>query len=318
MRPGIFCLIFLALTTLMAGCLVTPSETCSVATELATCHPPRDCCEGRCIHGCDDPGIDRSFTYILRGTAGTIDLRVFTKMNDYAECVGSTIQDEFHLTCEHKFFMTVNRTEIFLDEKNTTLLKLDDPIQKLFLEDLLTAIRSASTDPDDQARVAVSLVQHIPYDLEKQQEFLRGEYSSNRLPYEVLYENSGICNEKAKLLAFFLRDLGYGVALLSYPSEKHMAVGIRVPEGYASPGCGEYAYVESTRPAIISQKNLDLISEPEIIVLSEGRSLDSIGEDYADSGKLERLIAGKNGLTRTEYDELKSLSQKYDLEIIFR
>jgi hypothetical protein len=164
----------------------------------------------------------------------------------------------------------------------------------------------------------VSLVQHIPYDTVKQEEFLRGEYSANRLPYQVLYENTGICNEKAKLLAYFLEELGYGVALLSYPEEKHMAVGILAPEEYRTPGCGNYTYIESTQPTIISQVNQGIQSDPEIIVLADGRKFDSIDEEFADARKLEQLLAKKNGLAREEYNRAQILAQKYDLSIIFR
>jgi len=152
----------------------------------------------------------------------------------------------------------------------------------------------------------------------KQQEFLKGEYTPNRLPYQVLYENTGICNEKAKLLAYFLKELGYGVALLNYAEEKHMAVGILAPEGYRTPGCGNYAYIESTQPTIISQLNQDISSDPDVIILTEGKEFDTIGEEYADARELERLLTRKNGLTREEYNRARALAQKYDLSIVFR
>jgi hypothetical protein len=311
-------MLILVLLIFIGGCVSSITDTCTVASELAECTPPTECCGGSCIQGCTDPGVKQIFPYTLRGVGGEIQSRMFTGVNKYTACIGTTVQDEFRLACEQRFFMSTTKKEIFLDEKNTTLLKLEDPYQGRFLLDLLSNMRSRTDNADDQVRLSVSLVQHIAYDTVKQQEFLQGEYSPNRLPYQVLYENSGICNEKAKLLAYFLKELGYGVALLRYPEEKHMAVGILAPEGYRTPGCGDYAYIESTLPAIISQVNQDIRSNPDIIVLAEGKEFGSIGEEYGDARELEQLLARKKGLTREEYNRARALAQKYDLGIVFR
>jgi hypothetical protein len=61
-----------------------------------------------------------------------------------------------------------------------------------------------------------------------------------------------------------------------------------------------------------------ILSDPEIIILAEGRTFDTIGEEYADARELEQLLARKNGLTRDEYNRAQILAQKYDLSIIFR
>jgi hypothetical protein len=303
---------------IVAGCVSSTTETCSVASELARCNPPADCCAGTCIKGCTDSGVEHTFSYVLRGSSGEISSRLFAKVNDYTACIGETVQDEFRLNCEHRFLFSSDSREIFLDELNTTLLKFEDPYQNRFLRDMLSVFRNSAEGDDDELRIAVSTVQHIPYDAVKQEEFLRGEYSPNRLPYQVLYENTGICNEKAKLLAYFLKELGYGVALLSFTEEKHMAVGILAPSEYRTPGCGNYAYIESTQPTIVSQVNQGIQSVPEIIVLADGREFRSIGEEYTDARELEQLLAKKNGLTRDEYTRARALARKYDLGIIFR
>ncbi len=319
MRPGLVLLIICMIVAMtIAGCISSTTDPCSVASELAKCTPPADCCAGTCIRGCTNPGVDHTFTYVLRGSGGEISLRLYNGVNNYTACIGETVQDEFRLTCEQRSFFGSNSKEIYLNELNTTLLKFEDPYQNRFLRDLVSTFRNRADNDDDELRIAVSMVQHIPYDIVKQEEFLRGEYSPNRLPYQVLYENSGICNEKAKLLAYFLKELGYGVALLSYPGEKHMAVGILSPEPYQTPGCGNYTYIESTQPTIISQVNPGLHSDPEIIVLAEGKEFQGIAEEYGDARELEELLARKTGLTREEYNRARLLAQKYDLGIIFR
>ena len=97
---------------------------------------------------------------------------------------------------------------------------------------------------DDQARIAISLVQQIPYDW---QTF----GLENRYPYEVIYDNTGVCEEKSRLLAFLLRDLGFDVVLFSFESENHMAVGIMCPVQYSYKNTG-YCFVETTEPTMIT------------------------------------------------------------------
>jgi len=37
----------------------------------------------------------------------------------------------------------------------------------------------------------------------------------------VLYEDKGVCGEKSLLLAYLLRELGYGVVLFEFKPENH-------------------------------------------------------------------------------------------------
>lgn len=97
--------------------------------------------------------------------------------------------------------------------------------QKNSLNELVRQIKLLTANKDDQARIAISLVQNIPYDYSK-----LGTVSTNvRYPYEVLYENTGICEEKSLLLTYLLRELGYGIVLFEFKQENHMAVGIKSP-----------------------------------------------------------------------------------------
>ena len=318
MRIGILVMALAVCMLFSSGCLSSSTGTCSLEQELEACPVPQECCKGGCLEGCLDPGTPGAYSYILRGREGGMQIQLYEGMNTYAACIGESIQDEYHLTCEKRGLFSSTWTEIFVDERNTTLRKLEDPYQKAYVADLLNQIKNRASNPDDQARIAISLVQQIPYDTVKQEAFLQGSYSTNRIPYQVLYEHRGICNEKTKLLTFLLKELGYGVALLSYQEEKHMAVGVLVPPPYRSPGCGEYAFIETTRPAIPTYVNPDLTTLPVIIPITEGSALESIEEEYIDARELERLLSIEGGLRPDEYQQVKSLSRKYGLDIIFR
>ncbi len=76
---------------------------------------------------------------------------------------------------------------------------------------------------DDQAGIAISLVQKIPYDYEKMyrcgwtcqgRTFVSG--IPPRYPYQVLYDGRGVCGEKSSLLALLLKEFGFGVVLLEF------------------------------------------------------------------------------------------------------
>jgi len=129
---------------------------------------------------------------------------------------------------------------------------------------------------DDQARIAISLVQKIPFGIsDRKIKFGERDVDYSRYPYEVLYEGQGTCGEKSTLLALLLRELGYGVVLFYYEKENHESLGIKCPleEGYKGTG---YCFVETTGPAIISDDRIAysggiwLNSIPQIMLISEG------------------------------------------------
>ena len=167
---------------------------------------------------------------------------------------------------------------------------LDDPTQKNDLDALVRQIKSQTADQDDQARVAISLVQNIPYDYNKL--YAVAKTGTTRYPYQVLYDNTGVCSDKSLLLAYLLRELGYGVVLFSFDAENHMAVGIKSPDQYAYRNSG-YAFIESTAPSIPTDSAGDypgagkLTSTPEIIRISDGIPFFSISEEYQDATRVQ-------------------------------
>jgi len=218
----------------------------------------------------------KTFAYVLRGISSTI------KVNLNSGVYNEILSKEPPAACIRYNYDSSPCTS---DEIRQYFLKyIDEPDQKKYLDSLVNSIKSTSPTKDDQVRIAISLVQTIPYDYSKS----RTVSAYLRYPYDVLYENTGICEEKSLLLAYLLRELGYGVVLFEFKSENHMAVGIKSPIQYSYINSG-YAFVESTSPTIITDSQEDyvgagkLTSTPQIFQISDGNSMTSISEEYNDA-----------------------------------
>jgi len=179
------------------------------------------------------------------------------------------------------------------------LKSMNEPEQRNFLIPLVVEIQNLEKEKEDQFRIATSIVQSISYGYsDKTVSFFGSELNYSRYPYEVLYENQGICGEKTQLLAFLLRELGFETALFYYGSENHEAIGVKCPVDKSFDGKG-YCFVETTARAIVNDDSIiyldgiTLDSEPEVFILSEGISLPENLREYGHAKKIEKLRHGK-------------------------
>ena len=148
----------------LSGCIASPEQPMN-------CPPLQKGAEG----------IPQQFNYTLRGQTDTISIPVYSDAFLHYSCIANTTRG--------------NYSAIY---KNY----IDDPELKQYLEPLVSDIKTRSSDPDDQARIAISLVQQIPYDLDAADALEKANYQSTiPHPYETLYHNKGICEDKAILLA---------------------------------------------------------------------------------------------------------------------
>lgn len=95
-----------------------------------------------------------------------------------------------------------------------------------------------------------AFVETIPYDqgkADRRTSGLDGITEKIAYPYEVLYADTGVCQDKSYLAYAILRELGYGVAIFSFPdpADNHMAVGVKCPPQYANYDSG-YCFLETT------------------------------------------------------------------------
>jgi hypothetical protein len=236
--------------------------------------------------------------YTLRGVTSTIDLSGSDNQNVYET-------------------LDARQPERYAGESDAGYYArfLDDPDQKSQVDEILSQIRAKTPNADDQARICISLVQHIPYDAETT--------SRVRYPYQVLSDTSGDGDEKSLLLAYLLRELGYGVALLWYEPEDHMAVGVSASPDYDCHDSG-YAFIETTRPGIVTDDKGEYTdigtptSVPTVIPISQGRSFASIDEEFKDAGELADLRGMRqpldSSLNSYNFARMQILGDKYALD----
>lgn len=152
------------------------------------------------------------------------------------------------------------------------LRDLNNEIQKPYLMELVSKIKDKYPSKDRQAEIAIDIVQNIPYDWDA----FETDSVSGRYPYEVLYDQKGVCGEKSELMAFLLRELGFGVAIFEFTEENHRAVGILCDSGdYGT----NYCFIESSDVYPIGSippkyvGGIDIRrAVPEVIIISEGDS----------------------------------------------
>lgn len=252
-----------------------------------------------CISAFEITPMEQTFTYTLRGQDGAIKLTVYKELNDFL----SKLSRSFYCdpTCP--------------SETELELRYLDRPEQKGYLNKLVELIKQKTNNKEDQARIAISLVQHIPYAYTE----LRKNAITGRYPYEVLYDNQGVCSEKSRLLAFLLRELGFGTALFVFNAENHMTVGIRCYTAYQYRNT-EYCFIETTEPAIITYEPTtyadigSLVSNPDVLEISVGNIFTGADEEYYDAREWGKIVDEYGPVLNEDmYDKWKQLMTKYGL-----
>jgi len=161
----------------------------------------------------------------------------------------------------------------------------DDPAQKPAIDDVarqLRAIRDRShLSSDRYMELIAKYVQSIPYD----EKLWASGKGVQRFPVETLVDGTGLCGDKSVLLAALLSHEGYSAALLHFPPEKHMAVGVRGP-GTTYDGTG-WLFVETTAPGYISDipksfvGGMTLSSTPQVIEVGAGKLQYGAARDIA-------------------------------------
>lgn len=249
-----------------------------------------------------------NFSYVLDGTNGSIN---FTSYGGFVR---------YLLTLPDSITYTNGQQPLRSD---FILMRLNEPNQESLLTPIIKQIQNLAPDSQvNQARIAISYVQNIPWGSSGRViDFGNTLVDYSRYPYQVLYDNQGLCGEKSELLAFILRDLGYGVALFYYPSENHEALGIKCPVKYSLDGTG-YCFVETSGPSIISDSSLKyaggvtLTSTPQVIIISDGISLPDNMDEYGDAKVMDSL-SNRTNLDPISGIRLNQLEQKYGLSKIY-
>jgi len=247
--------------------------------------------------------------YTLNGRKGEINFTVYKNLSDYLSEIPRYIE-------------TVDGKEATLFDFK--LKSLDEKYQRESLLPLVIAIENSAKNKDDQARIAISIVQNIPFGgTNKTLRIGSIDLEYYRYPYEVLYDSMGVCGEKSELLSFLLRELGYENAFFYYAEENHEAMGIKCPIK-KSLGSSGYCFIETTGPSIITDYKTEyvsfgqLLSTPQIIRINEDLTF---GEnnfyEYGDAKTLNKIRENaKNYGTINYFQHLQfnGLVSKYGLQ----
>lgn len=245
-----------------------------------------------------------TLNYVLRGKEGEINFTVYKKLADYLSEVPRYINSSENPT--------------LLDFRLKTL---NEENQKELLLPLVIQIENLTRDKTDQARIAISIVQNIPFgNSTRSLKIGNTETEYYRYPYEVLYDMSGICSEKSGLLVFLLREIGYGTAFLYYNSENHEAAGIECLDERSPSG---YCFIETTGPSIITDDRTDyfgatrqLNSNPQIMITSDGIVLEKNLYEYRDAKSLINIretMKTYGTINFIQHLQFRKLKKKYGL-----
>lgn len=243
--------------------------------------------------------VQKTFKYTLRGREGIIsvtmyggNLRVIQDKDNPVLCYKSAFDTT---SCSYDEYLAYYNK--FVEESN----------QQEVLDDIVSQIKNKTSDKDDQVRIAVSLVQNIPYVVSNHELY----------PYETLY-NGGTCQDKSLLLTALLSKLGYGSEIMTFPDVNHMAVGVKSNKNtYTS----RYAFIETTHPSIITDysNKYEGVGELSGVIneykISDGDEMTTLSEEYNDATDLRHIRRMGSNLDSEHYKKWEDIVKKYRLEV---
>jgi len=121
-------------------------------------------------------------------------------------------------------------------------LKRKDDVEVLeyLVEELTDLAKQKKVSP---LEMVVAYVQGaIQYDHQKAKKY---KQAFLQYPYETAFYSQGVCSDKSVLLTKMLNMMGYNTVFFEFPNADHIAVGVRVPNGYGNFGT-DYSFIETT------------------------------------------------------------------------
>jgi hypothetical protein len=188
----------------------------------------------------------------------------------------------------------------------------EDETFNILTNKILAVANDNKLTSDQTLDLTACFIQNIPYDEAKADRILNyNESIEPRLPYETIYENSGVCSDKSFLGALIFKKLGYGVSFFEFNEQQHIATAIRVPSEYGNYS-SNYAFMELTGEGLYVG---------DIPVLDEGRGqgsneysiyLDYNSQKISDSLQLGRPSEIIEYHAGKEYQLIAKRAQIYD------
>jgi hypothetical protein len=162
------------------------------------------------------------------------------------------------------------------DYRQYVLNPIDD-IQMNHLADIFNQeAKEKSWGEAETLTLVLSFVQSMPYTSDS---VTTGYDEYPRYPVETIVDGGGDCEDTSILFVSVVRAMGYGVVLLEFPEDHHMAAGVRIAPSlaqnwdglyqltYYTDQNGEmYAYCETTGWGWeLGQKPSEFVSSPLIL-----------------------------------------------------
>ncbi len=280
--PWIFILLGFFLFTFILFFLLNPSS-CNDKTPQGKCskNPPFFCDKGKLI---ENPSVCGCPESLFFNGSSCISKYYSNSKRISLEYNVDGVRDSIDFIAYEGFYDYVSKIPRFIPvegnkvptREDFKLRSIDNEEQKVMLMPLVIEIKNRFKNRNQQAKAAISIVQNIEYDNGKTNSTIWKKAMSLKYPYEVIYNEKGSCGEKSLLLAFLLKELDYGVAIFYFPNKNHEAVGIKCPFYMDFKDTG-YCFIETTSPLENGEKYLgtatNFISKPEVIVISEGKSI---------------------------------------------
>lgn len=251
-----------------------------------------------------------TLNYILNGEESEINFTVYRGIVDYLDDLPDPI------------ISTNGETPTLADFKYK---HINEEVQKEYLIELVDKVKEIDDNKLNQVRIAISLVQNIEYNKSNKTTILNSkqEVEYSRWPYEVLYDEQGICGEKSELLVFLLKELDYDVGMFRYVDEDHEVVALKCPKKYSVEDT-RYCFVETTGASIITDDSIEYVggiklkSSPMLIELYEGEQLDKGLREYKDGKLMKKIRQGKFVFFKkwrlNRLNKRYNLVNEYDLE----
>jgi len=264
-----------------------------------------------CWSGYEEDQKEMVFDYYLNGEKSYIEFVMYKSFVD-------------------NYLNSSNRTYVRNSRESFELERINEKFSRELLLPLVIKIFNLDSDRENQARIAVSLVQNLDYGFsdEKLKLSENSEVVYSRYPYESLLDYEGVCEEKSRILSFLLKEIGFENALLYFPELNHQAVGIKCPVEHSIDESG-FCFIETTGVSIISNNKeyydfgerlslgfggVQIDSNPEFFYVTGGISFSDFEREYKDAFKLNQINEKRrNGkkLTFIEYYELEKIRERY-------
>lgn len=204
------------------GFLISSPERCG-------CFENFSVVEGECFSELMNESKIVEFPYYLNGEKKILEYPVYPGVVDYLSKLEYSIESGLGNYSRNDF------------EES----RINEEVQRQFIIPLAVKIFNLGKNSNERLEIARTLVQLIPYkESEKKIDFYGIKAPYTRYPYEVLYENKGICGEKSQLLYMLLDFLGEDVVLFYFSEENHEGVGIECFFGRFKET--KYCYIETT------------------------------------------------------------------------